>query len=127
MVKGSLVAISEGSPLSLHCAGSSFLVVVGVAHLYLLQSDTSLGMTSRSQCIVSHCGQWFLSSSGRIPLLSCGSRLGASLELQWPLILGCDGGLCRGVLSSFGIRCSSPSGWFLTLVWFLLSTCEGLL
>ena len=86
---------SESSLIAVFRGLLSFLV--GGSHLYLSESDFSLGMVSGS--ILSHCGRWLFSSSGRVLPLSCGSGLCAPLYLQWSLLLGCDGGLFRGSLS----------------------------
>ena len=100
------------------CKG--FLSCGGVAHQYLSQCDSILGMMCGD--IILHSVQWLFSSGGGVLFLSCGSVLRAPPELQYFLLLGRDGGLCRGLCSSFDTRCSSQS-----LAWFLLSTCEGLL
>ena len=89
-LRDSLVATSEGSPLSLQLSGASCLAVVVGPHLYLPQSDSSLGTISGH--ILLHCGLWLLSSIGGILLLSCGIGLGAPLKFQLSLLLCCDGG-----------------------------------
>ena len=120
MVMVSLVAVSEGV-LSLQCAGASFLVVGRRSLLYLLQSDSSLGVISEG--ILSHHVWWLLSSKGGVLLLSCGSGLRVPLELQWSLLLGCDEGPLQGCLLFFWQgRYSSQ-----ILAWIILSTCEVLL
>ena len=68
----SLIAMCRG----LHsCCG-------GGAYLYLPQSDISLHITSGEGVLLSHCGWWLLSRSGGVLLLTCGTGLGAPLELQ---------------------------------------------
>ena len=119
MVKVSLVATSEVSPLSLQCAKAPLYYCGGVAHQYLPQCDSSLGMMYGG--IFLHCVQRIFSSSGGVLFLSFGHGLGAFLEFQWSLLLGCDGHLYRWVLSSQNNRFSSQ-----ILGWLLLSTCEGL-
>ena len=101
-------------------SGASFLVVGVGLHLYLPQSNSCLGTISG--CILSHCGLWLLLSIVGVLLLSCGRGLRAPLKLQWSLLLYCDGGLCKKVLSSIGTRFSSQ-----ILAWLLLSLCDGLL
>ena len=75
------------------------------AHLYLLWSDSTLGMISGG--ILWRSGQWFLSSSAGVLLLSFGNGLVDLLKFQWSFLLGYDWGLCTGVLSSFDTRYSS--------------------
>ena len=74
----SSAAISEGSPLSLQCAGPPYCD--WGTHLYFPQSDSFLGMVSGG--MVSPCGLWLLSNSSGVLLFSCGCGLGAPLELQ---------------------------------------------
>ena len=100
------------------CKG--FLSCGGVTHQHLPQCDSTLGKMCGD--IISHCVQWLFSSGGGVLFLSCGSVLRAPPELQYFLLLGRDGGLCRGLCSSFDTRCSSQ-----LLAWLLFSTCEGLL
>ena len=105
----------------MQCAGASFLVVGRRSLLYLLQSDSSLGVISEG--ILSHHVWWLLSSKGGVLLLSCGSGLRVPLELQWSLLLGCDEGPLQGCLLFFWQgRYSSQ-----ILAWIILSTCEVLL
>ena len=58
MVRGSLLAVSEGSPLSLQCARASCHSGRpggrggGTVLLYLLQSDSSLGMMSGASSLI---------------------------------------------------------------------------
>ena len=94
MVKVSLVATSEVSPLSLQCAKAPLYYCGGVAHQYLPQCDSSLGMMYGG--IFLHCVQRIFSSSGGVLFLSFGHGLGAFLEFQWSLLLGCDGGSAEG-------------------------------
>ena len=114
--EGSSAAISEGSPLSLQCAGPPYCD--WGTHLYFPKCDSSLGMVSGG--MVSPFCQWILLNSSGVLLFSCGCGLGAPLSFQWSLLLGCDGGLGRGCLSSFGTKYSSK-----ILLWLLLSTYEG--
>ena len=67
----SLIAMCRG----LHsCCG-------GGAYLYLPQTDFSLHITSGGG-LLSHCGWWLLLRSSGVLLLTCGTGLGAPLELQ---------------------------------------------
>ena len=117
MVRGSSAAISEGNPLSLQCVRPPYCCCG--THLYFPQSDSSLCMVSGG--MVSPCCRCLLLNSSGI-LFSCGCGLGAPLELQWPLLLGGDGSLWRGLLASFDTQCFSH-----IFAWMLLSACEGLL
>ena len=87
--EGSSAAISEGSPLSLQCAGPPYCD--WGTHLYFPKCDSSLGMVSGG--MVSPFCQWILLNSSGVLLFSCGCGLRAPLEFQWPLLLGGDGWL----------------------------------
>ena len=51
--------------------------------------------------ILYHCAWWLLLNSSGVLLLIVAVDLGL-LDLHWGLLLGCDGRLFRGVLSSLG-------------------------
>ena len=118
MVRGSLVAVSVESSLSLQRAGASFLVVVvGLICICHRVAPLSVQCPEASSLIVaSGFSRVAAESSSRIVAEDSGllwSCSGASSRVVM-------GGLCRGVL--FVARGSS-----LILAGLLLSSCEGLL
>ena len=98
MVSGSLVAISSVSPLSLQCSGASFHFWWG-GLIYICCRVTPSRYAVWG--ILYHCAWWLLLNSSGVLLLIVAVDLGL-LDLHWGLLLGCDGGLFRGVLSSLG-------------------------
>lgn len=117
--------MSEGTPLSLRCAGGLLTSCSGASSLFAVE-----GLISR--CTVWVVGRWGAASvivaSGfsRVAVESSSQVMAGNLGLlsscggasSW-VVMGAPWG---GVFSTFGARCSS-----LILVWFLLSSCAVLL
>ena len=117
MVGGFLFVMSEGSPISLQCAGSSSLVVVGLICICHRVAPLSVQCPEASSLIVaSGFSRVAAESSSRIVAEDSGLLWSCSGSSSRVVM----GGLCRGVL--FVARGSS-----LILAGLLLSSCEGLL